>query len=38
MLTVEHYARIRQLRHDGLTIREIAEQLNHSSKTILKAL
>jgi transposase len=38
MLTVDHYARIRQLRRDGLTIREIAEQLHHSPKTILKAL
>ena len=38
MLTVEHYARIRQLRRDGLTIRQIAQQLGHSSKTILKAL
>jgi transposase len=38
MLTVEHYARIRQLRQDGLTIREIAQQTQHSPKTILKAL
>ena len=38
MLTVDHYARIRQLRRDGLTIRQIADQLNHSPKTILKAL
>jgi transposase len=38
MLTVDHFARIRQLRRDGLTIRQIAEQLNHSPKTILKAL
>jgi transposase len=38
MLTVDHYARIRQLHRDGLTIREIAEQLHHSPKTILKAL
>jgi transposase len=38
MLTVDHFARIRQLRRDGLTIREIAEQLHHSPKTILKAL
>jgi transposase len=38
MLTVHHYARIRQLRRDGLTIRQIADQLNHSPKTILKAL
>ena len=38
MLTVDHYARIRQLYRDGLTIRQIAEQLHHSPKTILKAL
>jgi transposase len=38
MLTVDHYARIRQLRRDGLTIREIADQLGHSSKTVHKAL
>src|SRR5580704_1838724 len=38
MLTVDHFARIRQLRRDGLTIREIADQLRHSPKTILKAL
>jgi len=38
MLTVDHFARIRQLRRDGLTIRQIADQLGHSSKTILKAL
>lgn len=38
MLTVDHYARIRQLHRDGQTIREIAEQLHHSPKTILKAL
>jgi transposase len=38
MLTVDHYARIRQLRRDGLTIRQIADQLGHSFKTVLKAL
>jgi len=38
MLTVDHYARIRQLHRDGLTIRQIAEQLHHSPKTILKVL
>jgi transposase len=38
MLTVDQLARIRQLRRDGLTIRQIAEQLKHSPKTILKAL
>ena len=38
MLTVDQFARIRQLRRDGLTIRQIADQLQHSPKTILKAL
>lgn len=38
MLTVDQYARIRQRRREGQTIRQIAEELNHSSKTILKAL
>jgi hypothetical protein len=38
MLTVDHYARIRQLHRDGLTIRQIDEQLHHSPKTILKTL
>jgi len=38
MLTVDQYAHIRQLRRDGLTIRQIADRLNHSPKTILKAL
>src|SRR5882724_7756788 len=38
MLTVDQFARIRQLRRDGLTIRQIADQLGHSPKTILKAL
>jgi transposase len=38
MRTVEHFATIRQLRRDGLTIRQIADQLHHSPKTILKAL
>jgi len=38
MLSVDHFARIRQLHRDGLTIRQIAEQLHHSPKTILKAL
>jgi transposase len=38
MLSVDQYARIRQLRRDGLTIRQIADQLSHSPKTILKAL
>lgn len=38
MLTVDQFAQIRQARRDGLTIRQIADQLGHSSKTILKAL
>jgi transposase len=38
MLTVDHYARIRQLRRDGLTIRQIVAHTHHSPKTILKAL
>jgi transposase len=38
MLTVDHFARIRQARRDGLTIRQIADQFGHSSKTIVKAL
>lgn len=38
MRTVDDFAKIRQLRREGLTIRKIAEQLNHSPKTILKAL
>lgn len=38
MLAVDHFARIRQLRREGLSVREIARQLGHSSKTILKAL
>jgi transposase len=37
MLTVDIFARIRQLRKDGQTIRQIAEQLHCSPKTILKA-
>jgi hypothetical protein len=38
MLTVDHFAKIRQARRDGLTIRQIAEQFGHSPKTVLKAL
>jgi hypothetical protein len=38
MLTVDHFARIRQARRDGLTIRQLAEQFGHSTKTVLKAL
>jgi hypothetical protein len=38
MLTVAHFASIRQACGDGLTIRQIAEQFGHSPKTVLKAL
>lgn len=38
MLTVDHFALIRQRRRDGLTVRQIAAELGHSPKTILKAL
>jgi transposase len=38
MLTVNHFAQIRQARRDGLTIRQIAQQFGHSTKTVLKAL
>lgn len=38
MLTVDHFAQIRQARRDGLTIRAIASQFGHSTKTVLKAL
>lgn len=38
MLTVDHFARIRQLRREGWTLRQIARELKHSPKTILKAL
>lgn len=38
MLTVDRYAEIRQLHRDGLTVREIAHRLGHSSKTVVKAL
>ncbi len=38
MLTVDHFARIRQARRDGLTIREIADQFGHSTKVVIKTL
>ena len=38
MLTVDRYARIRQLHRDGLSVRQIARQLGHSHQTVLKAL
>nr|WP_161967738.1 transposase family protein [Fimbriiglobus ruber] len=38
MLTVDQHARIRQLHRDGWTVGQIAAQLHHSSKTILKVL
>lgn len=37
-LTVDRFARIRQLHREGLPLRAIAQQLGHSPKTILKAL
>jgi transposase len=38
MLTVDDFATIRQARRDGLTIRQLAEQFGHSTRTILKVL
>ncbi|OWK41007.1 IS21 family transposase [Fimbriiglobus ruber] len=38
MLTVDRFALIRQRYRDGLTVRQIAAELGHSPKTILKAL
>jgi len=38
MLTVDHFARIRQARRDGLTIREIADQFGHTTKTVVNVL
>jgi hypothetical protein len=38
MLTVDPLARIRETRCDGRTIRQIADQLGHSTKTFIKAL
>ncbi len=38
MLTVDSVAQIRQARRDGMTIRAIARQFGHSTKTVLKAL
>ena len=38
MLTVDNFAQIRQARRDGQTIRAIARQFGHSTKTVLKAL
>src|SRR5262245_17953916 len=38
MLTVDDFANIRQARRDGLTIRQLADQFGHSTKTILKVL
>ncbi|OWK39424.1 Mobile element protein [Fimbriiglobus ruber] len=35
---MDQHARIRQLHRDGLTVGQIAAQLHHSSKTILKVL
>lgn len=38
MLTVDDFAQIREARRDGQTIRAIARQFGHSTKTVLKAL
>jgi len=38
MLTVDDFALIRAARRDGLSIRALARQFGHSTKTILKAL
>jgi len=38
MLTVDKYALIREARRNGSTIRQIARQFGHSTKTVLKAL
>lgn len=38
MLTVDKYARIRQARRDGRTIRAIAAEFGHSTKTVIKVL
>jgi transposase len=38
MLTVDKYAKIREARREGLSIRKIARQFGHSTKTVLKAL
>jgi transposase len=38
MLTVDDFAQIRQARRDGLSIRQLAKQFRHSTKTIIKVL
>lgn len=38
MLTVDDYGAIRRARRDGLSIRQIARQLNHSRRTVRHAL
>ena len=38
MLTVDDYGAIRRARRDGMSIRQIARQFNHSRKTIRHAL
>lgn len=38
MLTVDDFAQIRAARRDGLSIRALARQFGHSTKTVLKAL
>jgi transposase len=38
MLSMDRFAEIRRARRDGLTIRAIADQFGHSTKTVYKAL
>src|SRR5438128_8219377 len=38
MLTVDKFAQIREARSNGLSIRQIARQFGHSTKTVLKAI
>jgi transposase len=38
MLTVDKFAQIRAARSNGLSIRQIARQFGHSTKTVLKAI
>jgi transposase len=38
MLTVDDFAQIRAARRDGLSIRALARQFGHSTKTVLKAI
>jgi len=38
MLTVDKFAQIREARSNGLSIRKIAQQFGHSTKTVLKVI